>query len=157
MSEGTNIKEILDGLIEEYQKERGTIIGLLQDINNKFRYLPKDALIYVSKKVGVPLAKLYTLATFYKSFRLDPVGKHLISVCMGTACHVNGSPRLLDTLERDLEIKAGSTTNDNRFTLETVNCLGACALGPLIVIDGEYFGKMTQNKLKKVIKKFSKD
>jgi len=157
LSEGTNIKEILDGLIEEYQKERGTIIGLLQDINNKFRYLPKDALIYVSKKVGVPLAKLYTLATFYKSFRLDPVGKHLISVCMGTACHVNGSPRLLDTLERDLEIKAGSTTNDNRFTLETVNCLGACALGPLIVIDGEYFGKMTQNKLKKVIKKFSKD
>lgn len=157
MSEERSIQEIVDELIEGYQKERGTVIGLLQDVNEHFRYLPKEALHHISSRLGIPVSKLYTLATFYKSFRLKPVGRHLISVCMGTACHVNGSPRILDTLERDLGIKAGETTSDNRFTLETVNCLGACALGPLVVIDGEYYGKMTQSKLKKVIKKYSSD
>lgn len=144
-------------IIEKFRKEDGSIIGLLQDIVSAYRYLPEEVLQRITGELGIPLSKLYTLATFYKSFRLEPVGDHHICVCMGTACHVNGAPKLTESLERELDISAGETTRDNKFTLETVNCLGACALGPLVVIDGEYHGKMDQSKLKKVLKKLQKE
>ncbi|HEB29859.1 MAG TPA: NADH-quinone oxidoreductase subunit NuoE [Spirochaetes bacterium] len=150
-------EEKLDQIIEDFKIEQGTIIGLMQDILEIYRYLPEEALQKISSELEIPLAKLYTLATFYNSFRLEPVGKHHVCVCIGTACHVNGAPKIVDTLERELKIKAGETTEDNRFTLETVNCLGACALGPLVTVDKEYHGKIDQGKLKKLLKKYRED
>lgn len=157
MSDTVEITEQIDQVIEKFRNERGSIIGLLQDVVSVYRYLPEEVLQKISGELEIPLAKLFTLATFYKSFRLEPIGDHHICVCMGTACHVNGAPKLADNLERDLRVKAGETTEDKKFTFETVNCLGACALGPLITVDGEYHGKMDQNKLKKLLKKYQNE
>ena len=148
--------EALEGVIEKYQKEGGTLIGLLQDVVALYRYLPEEALELLSERLGIPLSKFYTLATFFKSFRLEPMGEYHVCVCVGTACHVNGAQKIVDSLERDLKIKAGETTENKKFTLETVNCLGACALGPLIVVNGEYQSKMDQNKTKKMLTKLQK-
>ncbi|MCK5094458.1 MAG: NADH-quinone oxidoreductase subunit NuoE [Spirochaetes bacterium] len=149
--------EKIDQIIEKFKNEKGTIIGLMQDIHGEYRYLPEEVLLKVSAELDIPMAKLYTLATFYKSFRLEPVGKHHVRVCLGTACHVNGATKIVETLERELGVKSGQTTEDNQFTLETVNCLGACALGPLMLVDGEYHGKIDQGKLKKLLNKYRKD
>ena len=143
--------EKLETIIGEYSSKKGSLIGLLQDLSEEFGYLPEEMLRTVSKGLEVPLSRLYSLATFYTNFRLEPIGKHHICVCVGTACHVRGAGMVVDAMERKLEIKAGQTTNDMTFTLETVNCLGACALGPLVVVDGEYHGKMDQKKALKLI------
>jgi len=143
----------VEQIIEKYKNEGGTVIGLLQDVSSIYRHLPEDVLERLSDELGIPLAKLFTLSTFYKSFRLEPLGEHHICVCVGTACHVNGAQKLVDTLERDFHIKAGETTSDKKFTLETVNCLGACAMGPLVIVDGEYHGKMDQKKMQSSLKK----
>ena len=128
----------LDAILDRYKDEQGALIPVLQDITSEVNYLPEDALRYISEKLDVPLSQVYHVATFYTSFSLEPRGDHLIRVCQGTACHVRGSARVLDEIERILGIKAGETTSDLRFTLETVNCLGCCALGPVVVIDEEY-------------------
>ena len=141
----------LQELIEKYQNESGTVIGLLQDIHDELGYLPEEVLRDVSSKIEVPLSTLYSLATFYSSFRLEPIGKHHICTCVGTACHVKGAPFVVDTVERELKIKAGETTEDGFFTLDTVNCLGACALAPLVIVDDEYYGKMDQKKVIKLL------
>jgi NADH:ubiquinone oxidoreductase subunit E len=147
----------LPGLIGKYRDESGTIIGLLQDIHESYGYLPEQILQQVSDEVEVPLSTLYSLATFYSSFRLEPMGKHHIKSCVGTACHVKGAPFVVDTIERELGIKSGETTPDGLFTFDTVNCLGACALAPLIVIDNEYYGKVDQNKVKKILDTLRKE
>ncbi len=144
--------EKLTELIENYKAKGGTLIGLLQDISDEFGYLPEEILEEVSRELDTPLSLLYSLATFYTSFRLEPIGKHHVCVCMGTACHVRGAERLVDLLERELGVKAGDTTEDQEFTLDTVRCLGACALAPLIVFDGEYHGKMDQKGTTKLLK-----
>jgi len=149
--------EKLPGLIEKYREESGTVIGLLQDINEEYGYLPEETLRQVSNEIEVPLSTLYSLATFYASFRLEPMGKHHIRSCVGTACHVKGAPFVVETIERELGIKAGETTDDGLFTFETVNCLGACALAPLVVIDDEYHGKMDQSKIKKLLDNLKKE
>jgi len=131
-------------------------VPLLQDVMREYGYLPEKTLKRIAQELDIPLSQVYGLATFYKSFSLTPRGKHLISVCMGTACHVRGAPRIVEKLERDLRIKAGETTKDLKFTLETVNCLGACALGPLITIDGKYYGRMNSAKMDKVLKDYLK-
>ena len=145
--------EKLDKIIENYQNDNGTIISLLQDISDGYGYLPEEVLNEVSNKVNVPLSKLYGLATFYTSFRLEPKGKNHICVCVGTACHVKGAAKVLDIMELELDIKDGETTEDENFSLETVNCLGACALGPLVIVNDDYHANMDQNKVKKMIKK----
>ena len=137
--------------IERYKSREISLIGLLQDISTEYGYLPEDVLRGVSKECDVPLSQLYSLVTFYSSFRLEPMGKHHICTCVGTACHVKGAFRIVESLERELRIKAGETTSDQEFTLETVNCLGACALSPLMIFDGEYHGKMDQKKAMKLI------
>ncbi len=129
---------------------------LLQDIMREYGYLPEGTLKRIAQELDIPLSRVYGLATFYRSFSLTPRGKHLISVCLGTACHVRGAPRIVEKLERDLRIKAGETTKNLKFTLETVNCLGACALGPLIVIDGKYYGRLNSTKMDKVLKEYLK-
>jgi len=116
--------------------------------------LPREALLCVRDKLKVPLPRIYAVTTFYRAFSLRPRGRHVIQVCLGTACHVRGAPRILEEIERRLNVKPGGTTEDLNFTLETVNCLGACALGPLMVVDGRYFGRMTPSKVEKVIKEY---
>lgn len=147
----------LSGLIQKYRDENGTVIGLLQDIHQEYGYLPEEILNRVSHEIDTPLSTLYSLATFYSSFRLEPMGKHHIRSCVGTACHVKGAPFVVSTIERELGIKAGETTPDGRFTFDTVNCLGACALAPLVVIDDEYHGKMNQDTVRKLLNDLKKE
>ena len=144
-------------IVERYSKHGGTVIGVLQDINEAYGYLPEESLRDVSKQIDVPLSTLYSLATFYTSFRLEPMGKYHVCTCVGTACHVKGAPFVVETIERELKIKAGETTEDGRFTLDTVNCLGACALAPLVVVNEEYYGKMDQKKATKVLKTYQEE
>jgi len=148
--------EKVKSLVEKYGSSSEAVIQVMQDIQNEYRYLPKEALIYLAQYADVPLSQVYHVATFYTAFSLVPKGKHIVTVCMGTACHVRGSPRVLDQVERDLNIKAGETSKDMEFSLETVNCLGCCALGPVVVIDGEYYGKLSPRESEKLVKDFVK-
>ncbi|MBW1808701.1 MAG: NAD(P)H-dependent oxidoreductase subunit E [Deltaproteobacteria bacterium] len=137
----------------KHKGKRGSLISILQDIQDKYHYLPTQALEEVSQLTGHSLVDIYGVATFYKSFTLTPRGRHLVSVCLGTACHVRGAPQIAEEFERQLKIKAGETTSDKQFSLETVNCLGACALGPIVVVDGHYFSKVSSAKVKQILKK----
>jgi NADH-quinone oxidoreductase subunit E len=144
----------VDGLIAGYRTHKEQIIGLLQDIQAEYNYLPRPALEKVSKQLEVPLAQLYGIATFYKAFSLKPRGKHCLSVCLGTACHVRGGQRILERLEKDLGVHPGETTTDNLFTLITVNCVGACALGPVVVVNKDYHGHMNSSKVPAVLSQY---
>jgi len=137
----------VDAIIDRYGARRDALIAVLQDASAKFNYLPEPVLRRISARLEVPFAEVYGTASFYKAFSLEPRGKHLLQICVGTACHVRGAQRLLEELERVLSVKAGMTTPDRLFTLEAVNCLGACALGPIVVADGTYHGSMTPAKV----------
>ena len=145
----------LEVILNRYGRDRSQVISILQDIQEEERYLPEDALSYVAEALDVPRSHVYGLATFYRAFSLEPRGEHTILVCTGTACHVRGAARLVDELSRRLAVAPGGTTADRRFTLETVNCLGACALGPIMVVDEEYFGEMTPSKLDSALAKYA--
>ncbi|MBU2437334.1 MAG: NAD(P)H-dependent oxidoreductase subunit E, partial [Candidatus Omnitrophica bacterium] len=127
------------------------LIEVLQDIQENYGFLPEEALRAVAEKLNVPLIEVFRVASFYKAFTLKPRGKHLVTVCMGTACHVRGAPKFLDEVLGQLGIKPGETTEDGELTVETVNCLGACALGPVVVLDGKYYDHMTPGKLRGLI------
>lgn len=144
----------IDKIIDQYGLQQKGLIPALLDIQSEYHYLPEEAIQRVSERMNVPMIQVYQVASFYKVFSLEPRGKHIITVCMGTACHVRGSGMLVDQVERILDIEPGETTRDMQFTLEEVNCLGACALGPVMVIDGKYYGKMTVNKIEKTIQKY---
>ncbi len=143
----------IDEIIDSYPGRPEYLIFLLQDIQAAFNYISPEALALVCDHTGVPLSRAYSVATFYKSFSLEPKGEHEIRVCQGTACHLKGSPRLVEELERRLGIQAGQTTPDLRFTLETVNCLGCCALSPVVVVDGEYHSQATARKLNQILER----
>lgn len=128
------------------------LIARLTEIQERYHYLPHNALVLLSESLDIPLAQIYAVATFYNAFSLKPRGAHLVRVCMGTACHVRGAPQILDRIESKLEIHAGETTRDRSVTLETVNCLGACALGPITVVDNEYAGQMDIAKADRLLK-----
>jgi NADH-quinone oxidoreductase subunit E len=147
----------IDKIIRQYKDKEIDLIQVLHSIQSEYNYLPKEALEYVSRALHIPLSKIYSIATFYAAFSLNPRGKHLCTVCMGTACHVRGAPAVLNRFEERLGINAGETTKDDQFTLETVNCLGACALAPIVVIDGEYYGQTTVNKVDKLLGKYAKE
>jgi len=149
------LKASINQALELHKHERAPLISVLQDINIEFRYLAPEGLKYISQKLQIPLSRVYHVATFYTAFSLTPRGEHIIKVCMGTSCHIRGAPRLLDALEDRLEIKAGETTEDLKFTIETVNCLGACALSPVVVIDSKYYGNLTLKSLDKVLKQYT--
>jgi NADH-quinone oxidoreductase subunit E len=133
--------------------QAGALVNVLHDLQAEFRYLPQPALEQAAGHLGIPQAQLFGVATFYEGFHLKPRGEHIVTVCMGTACHVRGAPRLLEQAERDLKIRTGQTTSDLQFTLEQVNCVGACALGPLAIVDTAYQGSMTPDKLGKLLRK----
>ncbi len=141
-------------IIGRHGYQKASLIGILQDIQGEMNYLSRKALVQVANSLDLPLTRIYEVATFYKAFSLEPRGKHTIQVCLGTACHVRGGSRVLDYLENRLEVKPGETTRDLSFTLESVNCLGACALGPMMVIDKKYYGKINTNKIESILKKY---
>ena len=141
-------------IIERHGYQKASLISILQDIQGEMNHLPRKALAQVAKSLDLPLTHIYEVATFYKAFSLEPRGKHTIQVCLGTACHVRGGSRVLDYLENRLEVKPGETTKDLSFTLESVNCLGACALGPMMVIDKKYYGKINTNKIESILEKY---
>ncbi|MCP4601810.1 MAG: NAD(P)H-dependent oxidoreductase subunit E [Proteobacteria bacterium] len=146
----------VDAIIDNYENNATSLLAILQDVQDKENYLPREAMERIAQRLEVPIARVYQMATFFESFHLEPRGKHICTVCMGTACHVRGATRLVEQLERDLEISSGSTTEDLLFTIEEVNCVGACALGPLVIIDGGYHGNMTSGSLQKIVKKVKK-
>lgn len=143
-------------IVEQHAGSRGGLIAILQDIQARYGYLPVDALRAVAEKTGRPLVDIYGVATFYRSFSLEPRGKHVCSVCLGTACHVRGGPAVAEEFERRLGVRRGQTTADREFTLETVNCLGACALGPIVVVDGHYFSNVSPVGVQEVVEQSRK-
>jgi NADH-quinone oxidoreductase subunit E len=149
------MNEKVAAIIDEYKSNTGQLISILQDVQAEFHYLPKETLTQVSDTMNIPLSRVYSVATFFKAFSLKPRGKHLIDVCLGTACHVRGAPKLLDQIERSLGTSRGETTSDFNFTLETVNCMGCCALGPVVRIDGKYFGQMGPDKVDHLLDGYS--
>jgi len=145
----------LDKILEKRANSRYELIEVLQDVQHSYNYLPEEVLREVSERLDTPLIEVFRVANFYKAFTLKPRGKHLLTVCMGTACHVKGAPRFLDEVLGQLNIKPGETTEDGEFTVETVNCLGACALSPVVILDGTYHKHMTPAKLRALIQKTS--
>lgn len=141
----------IDSILEKREKSPCELIEILQDIQSSYNYLPEDALRLIAEKLDIPIIEVFRAANFYKAFTLKSRGKHLITVCMGTACHVRGAPRFLDDVVNLLKINPGETTEDGEWTVETVNCLGACALGPVVVLDGKYYKHMTAGKLRVLI------
>ncbi|MCS6816745.1 MAG: NAD(P)H-dependent oxidoreductase subunit E [Blastocatellia bacterium] len=141
----------VEAIIERYGAERRHVIAMLQDIQAQFHYLPREALLEVAARARIPLIDLYSIATFYNCFSLVPRGEHVIRVCLGTACHLKGGARLVEALERELGVREGEMTPDGQFSFETVRCVGACALAPLVIIDGRYYPKMGQRKLTQVL------
>lgn len=141
----------VSAILAKHSQGRGALIAVLEELQAEYGYLPEEALRTVSDQTGRSLVDIYGIATFYRSFSLEPRGKHLVCACLGTACHVRGAARIVSEFERQLDIKAGETTPDGEFTLETVNCLGACALGPVVVIDGHYFSKVRRAKVRALL------
>ncbi len=146
------VAEILEG----FEHRVDSLIMILQDIQEEYRYLPEDALRIVADDLDLPLSQLYEVATFYRSFSLKPRGRHEIKVCLGTACHLKNGPLILESFERELGVKRGSTTPDHTFTLETVNCVGACALAPVVIVDSEYYGSSRPSTVKGILKNYKK-
>jgi len=134
-------------IVDKHSRDRGGLIAILEEIQREYGYLPETALRIVSQKTEHSLVDIYGVATFYRSFSLRPRGRHLVCACLGTACHVRGAPRTVQEIKQRLAIEAGETTRDGEFTLETVNCLGACALGPVVVIDDHYFSKVKRSRV----------
>lgn len=149
--------EKVKNILEDYDYDESNIIQILDSTQNEYNYLPREVMEYISENLEVPLSKIYSIATFYSAFSLTPRGEHFVTVCMGTACHVKGAPLILERIEEKLGVKAGKTTEDLQFTLETVNCLGACALAPIVVIDGNYHGKMTPQKVEEILEEYREE
>lgn len=154
--EQIEVSEIM-ALISAHPKEKKSLIPILQDIQAKYNYLPGIALTTLSKTLDIPLIDIIGVATFYRSFSLQPRGEHIITVCLGTACHVRGGPKILEEFEKKLDIEAGETTKDGLFSLETVACLGCCAIGPVIVVDGHYHAQTTIRNVASFLKKYKKN
>lgn len=139
-----------DAIIDRFGRDRSNLIQILLEIQRRNRWLSADDLTCVSRELDVPLAQIYHVATFYKAFSLVPKGRHSISVCLGTACHVRGAPRLLDRVVETFKVRPGGTSTDMRFSLDTVNCLGCCALGPVMVVDGQYYSNSSKEELEQL-------
>lgn len=143
-------------IFEKYgPKDKSSLIAILQDVQGQYGYLPEKVLMEVSDYVGMPLSRIYGVATFYNQFRLTPLGQNVIRVCRGTACHVNNSANILFTLETELDCKAGETTRDKKFTLETVACIGACSIAPVITVNDDYYGRISVKDIPTILKKYN--
>ena len=146
----------VDKIIDKYQEKRTALISILHDIQDRHNHLPEEALRKVASRLRMDLNDIYGIATFYKSFSLIPKGKHSITVCLGTACHVRGGPKILRELKKYLNIEPGQTTLDKQFSLNVVNCLGVCAIGPVMFVDGKFYGEMNPVKAKRIVEKINR-
>lgn len=144
----------LDEIIDKYEGEEGFLIQLLLDIQHEFNWIPKEAIERISARLQIPLSHIYRVVSFYKVLSLKPTGRHVIQVCLGTACHVRGGPRILVEVENVLGIGAGTTTDDMKFTVNRVNCIGCCALGPVMIIDNDYHGKLRPAEVKDILARY---
>jgi NADH-quinone oxidoreductase subunit E len=153
--ENMSSMDTVDKIIDKYECETGVLIQLLLEIQKTLNWIPPEAIIRINKRLKIPVSEIYRVASFYTALSLKPRGRHVVRVCAGTACYVRGGPRILDSVERALTIRAGETTSDGKFTLETVNCLGCCALGPVVEIDGQYHGKQTSSNVVKLLSTYS--
>jgi NADH-quinone oxidoreductase subunit E len=140
-----------------FEKHGRFLIPILQEIQAQYNYLPENVLKIVSEKLGMPFIDVYSVATFYQAFSLRPRGKHVITTCLGTACYVRGGSKIVESLSRELNLAPGNTSEDMEFTLETVNCLGCCAIGPTVVIDGTFYGEMNSQKTLQLLKKLKEE
>ena len=147
----------IDKIMKNHSWKETALISILHEIENLYNYLPAWVLKYVSEKLNIPLIQIYGVASFYDAFHLEPRGKHLIRVCKGTACYLRGATKIFETLERELGIKDGETTQDQKFSLQSVHCVGACALAPVVVIDERYIDKTSPSKLRSVLKRVQKN
>lgn len=141
-------------IIERHRRIQSRLIAILQDVQGVFGYLPRGELRFVSEELSVPLSRLYGIATFYKAFKLIPRGRHEIRLCAGTACHVRGTEKIKDAIERELGIEAGETTGDLRFSFDTVRCLGCCGLAPVMTVDEDVHGRLTSASIKKILENY---
>ena len=151
MAEHTNV---VDEAVERYGGSVGFLIPILQDIQEEHGYLPAPQLRKLARRLAIPVSQVYSVATFYKSLSLEPRGRHLISVCTGTVCHLKGAGRVTEAISEELDIPVGGTTGDMRFTFQTVNCLGACALAPVMVVDGKYYAKVKPGEAAKILSSY---
>lgn len=149
------LKQKVGKILERHQRDPSLLVSILQDVDGEFFYLPEEVIKEVSQGLAIPLTRVYSVATFFKAFSLRPRGRHRINCCLGTACHVRGAVKILEKLEENLDIKPGETTQDFRFTLETVNCVGACAVGPVVIVNGKYHGQMTPDKVKTLLESYA--
>lgn len=151
------MQETLQRILEEYRQNEGNLISILQSLEEAFGYIPEDAVNWFSEQLDIPPAKFFGVATFYTQFHLTPRGRNIITACCGTACHVKGAERIINSLTRELQIPSGEdTTEDKEFTVEKVNCVGACSIAPVVIINKEVHGKMTPERLVKEIKRLKK-
>ena len=151
MEQKIDLKQI-EGVLDELAKVKGSLITILQKTQDIYGYLPKDAIIYISERTGIAESEIMGVATFYTQFRLTPVGKYLIMLCQGTACHVNSSELILQTIKEEIGIEGGETTEDGLFSLKCVACLGCCSLSPVMMINESTYGSLTPEKTKKILK-----
>ena len=146
--------EKVDQIVDGYGGNDNMLIQILQDVQAEYNWLPKEAIVRVCERLQIPVSRAYRIATFYTLFSLEPRGRHLINVCLGTACHVRGGPRILEKVQEVTGISAGQTTPDRRYTLERVNCLGCCALGPVMTVDGEAHGKLSVKDMAGILESY---
>jgi NADH-quinone oxidoreductase subunit E len=151
-----NLKSV-DLIVDKYQEKRTTLISILHDVQDRYKYLPDEALKMVASRLHMDINEIYGVATFYKSFSLVPQGKHSITLCLGTACHVRGGPKILRELKDLLQVEAGQTTADREFSLNVVNCLGVCAIGPVMMVDQKFYGQMNPLKAKRIVEKMNRN
>ena len=144
----------INAILSKFPDEKGTLIGILHEIQNHFHYLPEDELRYISKRRNIPITQIYSIANFYNRFSLKPKGKNVICVCLGTACHVKGGQKVMDEMKRRLNIEVGETSDDTNFTLEEVRCIGACSLAPAVVINEDTHAKVTPKEVGKILSKY---
>ncbi len=149
-----NLSQV-DLIVDKYQEKRTALISILHDVQDRYKYLPEEALKMVASRLRMDINEIYGVATFYKSFTLVPQGKHSVTLCLGTACHVRGGPKILRELKNLLHIEPGQTTADRQFSLNAVNCLGVCAIGPVMMVDGKFYGEMNPIRAKKMIEKLN--
>ena len=148
--------ERVNAFCKKRKSQKKALIAILQDIQAEYKYLPQDALRAVSQNLSIPLIDVVGVATFFRAFSLKPRGEHVVTVCLGTACHVRGGPKILEEFERRLAVKPGDTTPDGKFTLESVACLGCCAIGPVVVVDGDYHAQTSIRKVESLIKQYAR-
>lgn len=151
------MEDHLSEIFSSYRGKRGKLIPILQEAQAKFGYLPERVMLEIATFTGIPESEVYSIATFYNQFFLTPRGKYIVKVCLGTACHIRGGPRILDAVEGKLDINPGGTTEDNKFSMERVACVGSCSLAPVVMVDENVYGKMTTKKVKEVLDRYADD